>query len=218
MNKKDIKQIEIENNKLITKLDKDNYRAYDNISIYLDLDDEIDLSKKIIKNDIVKMIYEGQVRGQSWDEIIGDDYKKFADEVISTRKNLDKKARLIYTIRNILGGINIILGLYIIIMLFEGYDFRKTGIAINRSMLPIMMLVIIGMSITSNMNITRSKKRMFSFIFAFLVTGIFQILNYIYKGKYYIDYKLFFLLFIITIILFIIISVVYSKEKMNLIN
>lgn len=219
MNKKDIKQIEIENNRLITKLNKDNYRAYDNISIYLDLDDEIDLSKKIIKNDIVKMIYEGQERGQSWDEIIGEDYKKFADEVMSTRKNIDKKARFLYMLKGVFMIITLVFIINSLPIIFGKYDFVKLGVEVPIYMIAILAVGVVSIAILSFYNVTKGKKDpKYAFLSSFLMILAMDIASFIFEDSFYMNYKLYFLLFSISVILFIAVSIIYSKEKMNLIN
>ena len=55
---------------------------------YLRLADIDAYQKTLIYHDIVNMLLEGQARGQSVQEIIGDDYRAFCDEVIAAAPRL----------------------------------------------------------------------------------------------------------------------------------
>ena len=46
--------------------------------------------KTLIYHDIVNMLLEGQARGQSVQEIIGEDYRDFCDEVIAAAPHLSR--------------------------------------------------------------------------------------------------------------------------------
>lgn len=99
------KEIEIENNKIINKLTRENYAVYKKIDYYLGLNDGIDKSKLLIKNDIVNMLYDGQSRGDNWEEVIGEDYKAFADEIYESKKKMGFKLTFLYFIRNLTIGL-----------------------------------------------------------------------------------------------------------------
>ncbi|QQK08796.1 hypothetical protein [Miniphocaeibacter halophilus] len=90
------KKTEIENNKIINKLTRENYAVYKKIDYYIGLNDGIDKSKLLIKNDIVNMLYDGQNRGDRWEEVIGEDYKAFADAIYESKKKMSFKLISLY--------------------------------------------------------------------------------------------------------------------------
>ena len=165
------------------------------------------------------MIYEGQERGQSWDEIIGEDYKKFADEVMSTRKNIDKKARFLYMLKGVFMIITLVFIINSLPIIFGKYDFVKLGVEVPIYMIAILAVGVVSIAILSFYNVTKGKKDpKYAFLSSFLMILAMDIASFIFEDSFYMNYKLYFLLFSISVILFIAVSIIYSKEKMNLIN
>lgn len=115
----DLKEIVNENNRTVNKLSRENYSVYKKIDYYLGLSESYDKSKVLIKNDIVNMLYGGQEIGQSWQEIIGEDYKKFADEIFENRKTMDWKLNGLYFIKNLCMSFIAAMGLNMIFHLFS---------------------------------------------------------------------------------------------------
>ena len=72
----DIKELAKENRFLIAKLKDEYFDTYVEIAVIMNLDEEMDISKEEIKNDIVNMLYEGQSRGVKPEEIVGTDLGK----------------------------------------------------------------------------------------------------------------------------------------------
>ncbi|QQK08797.1 hypothetical protein [Miniphocaeibacter halophilus] len=209
------KDIEIENNRVITKLNKENYRIYDILSIYLNLDEEIDKTKILIKNDIVNMLYDGQVRGQSWEEVIGKDYKKFADEIKNNRKKDIGKSSVLYYLYNIF----LIIFVTLIINLFFKLDDGIGENIIVGSEWLMMVLIIIPYLYLYNKFATRIKKGGFiGFLLMFLILLPINLLDNFVLFEIKINVKLYFIAIILSIILFIYFHRAYKKNLNDLLS
>lgn len=118
-----IKEIARENRFLIAKLKDEYFDTYVQIAVLMNLDEEMDISKEEVKNDIVNMLYEGQSRGAKPEEIVGTDLKKFGDEVLSERKEESKIFKKYYLLESFFSVISILL---IVNAGFEIYKFGFT--------------------------------------------------------------------------------------------
>lgn len=86
-----IKEMKKENKELQAKLYIQYGAVFDNICEYLNLDDKINGHNTVIRNDLLTMLYEGQQRGDEPENIIGEDYRAFADEIYKESKKISKK-------------------------------------------------------------------------------------------------------------------------------
>lgn len=81
MNKK-VKKMMDENERREQAITAENQEAYTDMIVYLRVSRISDFHQEQVRGDIIDMITDGQSRGQSMEEIIGDDYRVFCDAVI----------------------------------------------------------------------------------------------------------------------------------------
>lgn len=101
------------------ELNKTNSKNMIDIVVYLRSANISDYHQEIIRYDIINMLIEGQRRGLHINDILGEDYKTFCDEVIAEIPKLKTKDKILKGIRGILPGI---ISLIIIWMSFGFFD------------------------------------------------------------------------------------------------
>ncbi|MGF6375423.1 DNA-binding ferritin-like protein (Dps family) [Clostridiales Family XIII bacterium PM5-7] len=111
---KESRRLAKENSSMEKQIFKENDEDYTNIIVYLRGAGLSDYSQEEVRRDILNMVLEGQSRGQTMGEIIGEDYKRFCDNVInefppesSVEKFLDNIS-LLLSCTVVLGAISII--------------------------------------------------------------------------------------------------------------
>ena len=70
------------NNELEKELTAENGRAMTDIIVYLRASNTTEYQQELVRRDITEMVLEGQRRGQTMEEVIGEDYKAFCDAVL----------------------------------------------------------------------------------------------------------------------------------------
>ena len=70
------------NNELEKELTPENGRAMTDIIVYLRASNTTEYQQELVRRDITEMVLEGQRRGQTMEEVIGEDYKAFCDAVL----------------------------------------------------------------------------------------------------------------------------------------
>lgn len=71
-------------------------------------------NQEVVRRDIIQMLLDGEKRGQSPVDVIGEDYKAFCDSVISEMPQLSAKQRILSSIRDILPAICALFGIWIV--------------------------------------------------------------------------------------------------------
>ena len=75
--------------------------------------------KTLIYHDIVNMLLEGQARGPSVQEVIGDDYRVFCDEVIASAPRLSPVMKWMALAQQFLAQLFVFLAVWIVLDLFN---------------------------------------------------------------------------------------------------
>ncbi|MDO4816278.1 MAG: DUF1129 family protein [Bacillota bacterium] len=88
-----------ENNELEKKLGKDTNEILTDIVVYIRGSRISEYNQEIIRRDITNMLIEGQERGQTAREVIGDDYKAFCDAIIAEMPEMSAKERVLNAIQ-----------------------------------------------------------------------------------------------------------------------
>ena len=70
------------NNELEKELTPENNRAMTDIIVYLRAANITEYQQELVRRDITEMVLEGQRRGATMEEVIGEDYKAFCDAVL----------------------------------------------------------------------------------------------------------------------------------------
>jgi DNA-binding ferritin-like protein (Dps family) len=79
----DVIQIRNENNQLSKMLNKENQEIYTDIVCYLRVSELSDMQQEEVITDILRMLLDWEKQGKTVRDMIGEDYKKFADDNIA---------------------------------------------------------------------------------------------------------------------------------------
>lgn len=79
--KKQVNILRKETNQLSKQLSPENNRIYTDICIYIRSFPCTDFQQEILRSDILSIMLEGQQRGDSMEEVIGQDYQEFCNRV-----------------------------------------------------------------------------------------------------------------------------------------
>lgn len=101
-----------ENNELELGLSRDADDLMTDIVVYIRSANISEINQEKVRRDIGQMLLEGERRGQSAAEIIGEDYKAFCDSVISEVPQLTPFQRALTLLRDALLGIIIMLAIW----------------------------------------------------------------------------------------------------------
>ncbi|MDO5411178.1 MAG: hypothetical protein Q4F21_12130 [Lachnospiraceae bacterium] len=98
-----------ENNRLEEELSADSREILSDIVVYIRSANISPYYQEIVRRDIWQMILDGEARGVSASEIIGEDYKAFCDQVIDALPKPDKKEKLLTNLRDALLSLIVLL-------------------------------------------------------------------------------------------------------------
>lgn len=96
------KKLRDENNRLEKRLNVDVNDILTDIVVYIRSCGISDLNQELVRRDITQMLINGQERGESPAEVIGDDYKAFCDSVMAEMPKLSTKQLIMTAIRDVL--------------------------------------------------------------------------------------------------------------------
>lgn len=91
-----ITSIRDENSQNSQNLIKENQEIYTNLVCYLRVSNLSDMEQEEIISDILRMFFDWEKQGKSVNEMIGEDYKQFADDIIAAvnpQKSILKKSK-----------------------------------------------------------------------------------------------------------------------------
>ena len=100
-----------ENNKFEEKLSKETNDVLTDIVVYIRSTSISEYDQERVRRDIDEMLFEGERRGMSAAEIIGDDYKAFCDAVMCEVPKLSKAQRVMTAVQEVLAGVIVLLDL-----------------------------------------------------------------------------------------------------------
>lgn len=139
MNKK-ARILRKENNELDKQINDENNQVLTDMICYIRGADISEYDQEKVRNDLNEMVLSAQMRGESIDHVIGEDYKEFCDEVISTiskisiREKFIKGIDLILLVGAILGAINLILSLETFQMILHAVQGKKVNYNVSLTM------------------------------------------------------------------------------------
>lgn len=91
-----IKSIRDENNQISQNLNKENQEIYIDLVCYLRVSNLSDMEQEEIISDLLRMFFDWEKQGKAVNEMIGEDYKQFADDIIAAvnpQKSILKKSK-----------------------------------------------------------------------------------------------------------------------------
>ena len=95
---KTTKQLLEENNRREKELSPDNQKVLTDIVAYLRGSSASTYQQELVHRDILEMLQEGEARGQTASEIIGEDYQTFCDEILAELPKRSMKQRIVYAL------------------------------------------------------------------------------------------------------------------------
>lgn len=108
-----------ENSEAEKNLSEESSTIQTDIVVYIRNANISEYNKEIVRRDIIQMLLDGEKRGQSPSDVIGDDYKAFCDAVISEMPQLSAKERILTSIRDVLPAICALFGIWIVFSLIS---------------------------------------------------------------------------------------------------
>ncbi|BBF43446.1 hypothetical protein lbkm_2134 [Lachnospiraceae bacterium KM106-2] len=176
MNKKTKKLLK-ENNRLDKQIKEENQEALTNIIVYLRGKQITEYNQEKIRFDITQMILDGQERGDTIEQIIGDDYKEFCDSVVCEVPQLTKKQKIYGRVSLLLSCVWIIMVITIIkqvlLNLAEKIDllqFRlSNGDLLNFVLYVILANVVVELVCRNAFETPRIKNKVLRFLVTWLI-------------------------------------------------
>ena len=101
-----------ENNRFEEKLSKETNDVLTDIVVYIRSTSISEYNQERVRRDIGEMLFEGERRGMSAAEIIGDDYKAFCDAVMCEVPKLSKAQRVMTAVQEVLAGVIVLLAIW----------------------------------------------------------------------------------------------------------
>lgn len=146
-----------ENNEAEKKLSKETNDILTDIVVYIRNGNISDYSQELVRRDITQMLLDGENRGLSAAEIVGEDYKAFCDAVISEMPQLSPIQRVLTGIRDILpaicAGCAIWTVFSVIGQLIKGEDWTHVPLTVSElitGVCIVLLAVLIVVYITKN--------------------------------------------------------------------
>ncbi len=146
-----------ENNEAEKKLSKETNDILTDIVVYIRNGNISDYSQELVRRDITQMLIDGENRGLSAAEIVGEDYKAFCDAVISEMPQLNPIQRVLTGIRDILPAICTGCGIWavfsVIRLLIKGGDWLHVPLTVSElisGVSIVLLAVLIVVYITKN--------------------------------------------------------------------
>lgn len=131
-----------ENNAREKVLNDEANKILTDIVVYIRAANISDYSQELIRRDITEMLIDGQERGMTAAEVIGDDYKLFCDEVIAEMPQLTPCKKLLTSIRDVLPGVCILAAIWLVFS--EIGQLAKGGDLLHISLTASQMITAVG--------------------------------------------------------------------------
>ena len=107
------------NNELEKQLNDQEQRILTDISAYIRHADTSPYYQESVRQDIISMVIDGTKKGLTIDEIIGEDYQSFCDNVLRELPELSGKDRALSFVRDVLPSVMVLLGILFIFSLID---------------------------------------------------------------------------------------------------
>lgn len=101
-----------ENNRTVSMLSEEGQRTLTDIVVYLRSMPITMYQQEIIRSDITQMLIDGENRGSSVKDVIGNDYREFCENIVKEFPPLDIKYKILSRIRDLLPALIILIALW----------------------------------------------------------------------------------------------------------
>ena len=135
-----------ENNKNEKLLSKEASAVVLDIVCYIRASNISEYNQEIVRCDIDRMILDGEARGESVKDIIGEDYKTFCDAVISEVPQFTKSQKVLSLISEIALSLTIVLIIWLVMseigLLKNGDNWRYLDVTLAHILWGILIIII----------------------------------------------------------------------------
>ena len=116
---KTTKQLLEENNRRGEQLTPENQKILVDIVAYLRGSSASTYQQELVHRDILDMLQEGEARGQTAAQVIGEDYQAFCDEILTELPKRNMKQRIVYALSTVTLSAAGLLSIWLVFRLFE---------------------------------------------------------------------------------------------------
>ena len=113
------KQLLEENNQREKELSPDNQKVLTDIVAYLRGSSTPILQQEQVRRDITEMLQEGEARGQTAAQVIGEDYQTFCDEILAELPRRSAGQQTVYGLSVVSLSAAVLLSIWLVFRLFE---------------------------------------------------------------------------------------------------
>ena len=115
---KTTKQLLEENNRRGEQLTPENQKILVDIVAYLRGSSASTYQQELVHRDILDMLQEGEARGQTAAQVIGEDYQTFCDEILAELPKRSMKQRIVYALSIVSLSAAVLLSIWLVFRLF----------------------------------------------------------------------------------------------------
>ncbi len=116
---KTTKQLLEENNRRGEQLTPENQKILVDIVAYLRGSSASTYQQELVHRDILDMLQEGEARGQTAPQVIGEDYQTFCDEILAELPKRSMKQHIVYALSTVSLSAAGLLSIWLVFRLFE---------------------------------------------------------------------------------------------------
>ena len=116
---KTTKQLLEENNRRGEQLTPENQKILVDIVAYLRGSSASTYQQELVHRDILDMLQEGEARGQTAAQVIGEDYQTFCDEILAELPKRSMKQHIVYALSTVTLSAAGLLSIWLVFRLFE---------------------------------------------------------------------------------------------------
>ena len=113
------KQLLEENNRRGEQLTPENQKILVDIVAYLRGSSASTYQQELVHRDILDMLQEGEARGQTAAQVIGEDYQTFCDEILAELPKRSMKQRIVYALSTVSLSAAVLLSIRLVFFLVE---------------------------------------------------------------------------------------------------
>lgn len=113
------KQLLEENNRRGERLTPENQKILVDIVAYLRGSSASTYQQELVHRDILDMLQEGEARGQTAAQVIGEDYQTFCDEILTELPKRNMKQHIVYALSTVTLSAAGLLSIWLVFRLFE---------------------------------------------------------------------------------------------------
>lgn len=84
------------------------------VVVYLRGQDLSQLAQEEIRRDIQEMILEGEKRGETMEQVIGEDYRAFCDEIVAAVPRRSRSVRTLGVLGDLLPALSVLMGIWVV--------------------------------------------------------------------------------------------------------